>query len=71
MSKITSEFWDCLGWGFLWLGLFGGIALIIWASTVSNYHSDEALCIESHSTWTWNQQADDWYCNLVSEVKSE
>ena len=40
-----------LGWFFTWLGLLGGIALIVWSANHFGNQSQK-ICIANHGNWT-------------------
>jgi D-alanyl-lipoteichoic acid acyltransferase DltB (MBOAT superfamily) len=55
MSKPTDSFWRGLGWCFIWLGLLGGIALIIHQQHSNGDSKAEVICVQQHGTWTYEQ----------------
>ena len=52
MSKPTDYFWNGLGRCLLWLGLFGGIAILIYVADISGDQVQQKLCIQQHGSWT-------------------
>lgn len=69
MSKPTREFWHLLGWGFLWIGFFGGIALWVWAVTLPDQLSSEDLCIKEHGRW--RAQGSGWSRYYTCEFREQ
>lgn len=51
MNRPTESFWHGFGWCLCWLGLFGGIAILIWAINIFA-GENQRLCTQQHGTWT-------------------
>ena len=69
MSKPTESFWHGLGWGLIWLGFFGGIALWVWAVSLPDQPTPRELCIIQHGTW--NRVGSGWDAYYRCEFKEQ